>query len=327
VTISVYKNQENGLRGAAFVFTIVLVLFYFSNGAEAGAVRGTVQIGADPGEGTVVYLKEVGPKPAVVTPKETTVQQENLAFNPFFSVVIVGSTVLFENQDTEMHNVYSMTPGSRFDIGVHNQGETRSVIFDKPGAVMLRCKIHPQMRGMVFVSPSSYYAVAGKDGKYNLLKVPPGTYQIEAWHPRLTANEVKMGSRSIVVGSEAVSANFSLTGKAPKEANLTEVPDKDWLEVVDEIRTSLDKAVTTWKEGKKAGALTKVMTTHSRIYGESGLRNAISQKLGNPRAEAHDVRFNALVKQVQKDQAVESAIQSEKEKLLSGLKEDIQKMK
>ena len=99
------------------------------------------------------------------------------------------------------------------------------------------------------------------------------------------------------------------------------------MEVVNEIRISLDKAIDAWKEGKKTGALTKVMTTHSRIYGESGLRNAVAQKLGDRQAEAHDGRFNALLKQVQKeDRAAEPAIQSEKEKLLTGLKEDIRKM-
>lgn len=315
-------------RGVLSVLTLWFVAVYFSAGAEAAAVRGTVRIGSDLGEGAVVYLKETGPKPAPVKPIEATIRQENLEFKPFFTVVPVGSTILFENQDNEMHNVQSMTPGNRFDIGAHNKGDIKTVIFEKPGAVMLRCKIHTQMRGMVFVAPSQYFAVIGKDGKYEIPKVPAGTYQIEAWHPRLTGGEIKAGSRPITVGTEALSVDFTLTSKAPKEANLTEVPDKNWMEVHKEIRTSLDQAIAKWKEGKRAGALTKVMTTHSGIYGESGLRNAISQKLGKGQAEAHDARFNALVKQIQKeDRAAETAILTEKEKILSGLKEDIQKMK
>jgi plastocyanin len=276
----------------------------------------------------VVYLKETGPKPAPVKPIEATIRQENLEFKPFFTVVPVGSTILFENQDNEMHNVQSMTPGNRFDIGAHNKGDIKTVIFEKPGAVMLRCKIHTQMRGMVFVAPSQYYAVVEKDGKYNIPTVPPGAYRMEVWHSRLTPDEIKAGSRSITVGAEGVSVDIKLTGKAPKEANLTDVPDRDWMEVLNEVGASLDQAIAKWKEGKKAGALTKVMTTHSRVYGESGLRNAISQKLGKSQAEAHDAQFNALVKQVQKEgPTAEASIRSEKEKLLSELKKDIQKMK
>ncbi|HZR46649.1 MAG TPA: plastocyanin/azurin family copper-binding protein, partial [Candidatus Manganitrophaceae bacterium] len=155
----------------------------FASGAEGAGVEGAVRIGAEPGEGAVVYLKETGPKPARVRPGKATIRQEHLAFSPNFTVVPVGSTVVFENLDSEMHNVHSTTAGNRFDIGAHNKGEIKSVIFEKPGAVILRCKIHPQMQGILFVSPSPYYAVAGKDGKYQLPNVPAGRYQIEAWHP------------------------------------------------------------------------------------------------------------------------------------------------
>jgi len=232
-----------------WAFPIFFLLFIFLSAEAKGAeVAGSVRIGPAPGEGTVVYLKETGPKAVPVRPGKATIRQENLAFNPSFTVVPVGSTVVFENLDSEMHNVHSATPGNRFDIGAHNKGEIKSVIFEKPGAVLLRCKIHPQMQGMLFVSPSPYYAVAGKDGKYRLPKVPPGSYTIEGWHPRLTAGEMKEGSRPITVGSQTVSADLVLTGKAPKEANLTEVPDKVWFGVVGEIGASLDQSIEKWKE-------------------------------------------------------------------------------
>lgn len=326
--MKVYLSQKGIRRWGISILAFCFISLQLPANAAAGTVDGIVKIGSDPGEGAVVYLKATGSKPARVPPKQVTIQQEDLEFKPFFTAVPVGSTILFENKDNEMHNIHSTTPGNRFDVGIHNQGDTKTVIFDKPGAVMLRCKIHPQMRGLVFVSPSQYYAAVGKEGKYSIPKVPAGTYQIEAWHPRLTGEEIKAGSRSITVGAEAVSVDFNLTGKAPKEANLTEVPDKDWMEVLNEVRSSLDQALEKWKEGKKTGAMTKVMTTHSRIYGESGLRNAISQKLGKGQAEAHDAQFSALVRQVQRDgPAAEAGIQSEKEKLLTNLKGDIQKMK
>lgn len=326
--MNVHKFRRTIQRGVVSILVIWSAAVYFSASAEAAAVRGSVRIGSDAGEGAVVYLKDTRPKPAPVPPGEATIQQENIEFKPAFTVVSVGSTILFENQDNEMHNVHSTTPGNRFDIGAHNKGDIKTVIFEKPGAVTLRCKIHTQMRGMVFVAPSQYYAVVGKDGKYDLPKVPAGTYQMEVWHPRMTPEEIKAGSRSITVGTDPVSADITLTSKAPKEANLTDVPNRDWMEVLNEMGTSLDQAIVKWKEGKRAGALTKVMTTHSRVYGETGLRNAISQKLGKNQAEAYDTRFNELVKQVQKDgPAVEAALRSEKEKLLSELKKDIQKMK
>ena len=312
-------------RGTVFIAAFSLFWVSFSAGAAGASVQGTVRIGSDPGEGAVVYLKENGSKPAAGPKREVTIRQENLAFSPPFIAVLVGSTILFENLDSEMHNVHSTSAGNRFDTGAHNKGDIKTVILERAGAVMLRCKIHTQMRGMVFVSPTPYFAVAGKDGRYELPKVPPGDYQIEVWHPRLTPQEIKGGSRPVTVGAKVAAVDFNLIGKAPKEANLTDVPDRDWMEVVGEIGASLDQAIRTLKEGKRTGAMTKVMTTHSRIYGESGLRNVIVQKLGSGRAELHDSHFSALVKQVQNENL--TAIQSEKEKLLTGLKEDIQKMK
>lgn len=321
-------DRRKVLRGAGSILALWLAAVFFSPGAAAATVRGTVRINSEPGDGTVVYLTNSGPKPAPVVPKNATIRQENMKFLPFFTVVTAGSTVLFENHDPEMHNIHSTTPGNRFDTGAHNRGEIKTVIFEKPGAVILRCKIHTQMMGLVFVSPSPHYAVVGEDGEYALPNVPPGRYRIEAWHPRLTPDEIKAGSRSITVGPETLSVDLALTTSAPKEANLIEVPDRDWTKVLNEIGVSLDRAIETWREGKRTGALTRVMTTHSRVYGESGLRNAILQKLGKSEAEGHDARFNALVKQVQrKGPGVEGAIRKEKEKLLSALRKDIEKMK
>ena len=314
--------------GAASILVLSILGFYGIAGAQGPSVGGTVRIGSDPGEGAVVYLKERSTKPASVPPMQATIRQKELAFNPFFTVVTVGSTVSFENQDDETHNVYSATPGNRFDIGIDAPGEIKTMILAKPGAVLLRCKIHPQMRAVVFVSPSQYYAVVEKNGTYEIPKVAPGSYQIEVWHPRLSADEIRVGSRQITIGSETITVDLRLSTKAPMGAILTEVPDRDWTEVLNEMSASLDQAIEKWKEGKKTRALTLVMTTHSRIYGESGLRNAISQKLGKGRAEAYDDQFNSLVKEVQGDDpTTEAAMRSGKERLLSDLKRDLQKMR
>lgn len=52
-----------------------------------------------------------------------------------------------------------------------------------PGLVNLRCNGgHVWMNAEMFVLPHPYYAVTGENGSFQLTSVPPGIYQIFAWH-------------------------------------------------------------------------------------------------------------------------------------------------
>jgi plastocyanin len=312
------------------VFSLTLIFSFLSVSLSASAdqttVTGTVRFGIDTAEGAVVYLKNSSQPPSQAPP-EVAIRQKNQKFIPSFIAVPVGAIILFENDDSEMHNVRSSSPGNRFDVGAHPEGTTKKVELKTPGVVLLRCKIHEEMRGMIFVSPSPYFSVTGKNGTFKLPSVKPGSYRIEAWHPRLTAEEVETGGRTITVGNDPVPVDLTLNPKAPPESNLTELRDQDWTKVLDEIQISLTRAITDWKEGKKTVALTGIMTTYSRLYGQSGLRNAIVQKLGKAEGAGNEKRFNAMIKQVQGEGPEgETALNKEKEALLSDLKKTVQRL-
>jgi hypothetical protein len=52
-----------------------------------------------------------------------------------------------------------------------------------PGLVHLRCNGgHVWMNAEMFVAPHPYYAVTDESGNFQFTDVPPGTYQIVAWH-------------------------------------------------------------------------------------------------------------------------------------------------
>ena len=52
-----------------------------------------------------------------------------------------------------------------------------------PGLVNLRCNGgHVWMNAEMMVVPHPYYAVTDESGRFEFTKVPPGTYQIVAWH-------------------------------------------------------------------------------------------------------------------------------------------------
>jgi hypothetical protein len=62
-----------------------------------------------------------------------------------------------------------------------NQVTTRTM--SQPGLVHLRCNGgHVWMNAEMMVVPHPYYAVTDESGRFELTDVPPGNYQLVAWH-------------------------------------------------------------------------------------------------------------------------------------------------
>jgi plastocyanin len=313
-----------------FIGLVFLLLFSspWETSAPAGGrggVKGTVRIGETPVERAVVYLLDAESKPIAAEPMERTIRQEGSAFKPDFLIVTVGSTLIFENQDKETHNVHSRSPGNRFDIGLQGPGDVKRVRLKKAGAVSIRCSIHTEMKGLVFAAPSPYFAVTDRSGRFEIDNLPAGAYRLEAWHPRLTSEEVQGSGVPLRVGSETVSRDLRIHAGAPAGADLTEVPERNWSQVVDEMRTSLDQAVGKWKAGKRTSAMRTAMTTYSFLYGDSGLRAAVQQRLGEARAEEHDRRINLFIKRLQNEdtgEAGESLLREDARAFIDFLEKD-----
>jgi hypothetical protein len=54
---------------------------------------------------------------------------------------------------------------------------------DNPGVVNLRCNGgHVWMNAEMMVVPHPYYAVTDESGQFELNDVPPGHYEVVAWH-------------------------------------------------------------------------------------------------------------------------------------------------
>lgn len=60
--------------------------------------------------------------------------------------VIVGQQVAFRNVENTAHDIYSASPLNTFDTGVLQNGESQTVLFDRPGILDIQCAIHPEMR-------------------------------------------------------------------------------------------------------------------------------------------------------------------------------------
>jgi plastocyanin len=111
--------------------------------------------------------------------------QKDQAFVPRVLPVHVGTAVDFPNMDPIYHNVFSASPIKRFDLGKYPRGQSKRVVFDKPGLVNVYCDIHSHMEAFVLVLTTHAFTQPRDDGAYLLPAVPGGHYTLHLWHPDL----------------------------------------------------------------------------------------------------------------------------------------------
>jgi plastocyanin len=131
----------------------------------------------------VVYL-DAAPKGAFELDEavHATMDQRGEAFVPHVLAVTVGTTVDFPNSDPFFHNVFALSKTRPFDLGRYSRGKSKSVRFDRPGVVQVFCDIHSHMSAYILVFAHRYFTVTDPSGRYEIGRVPPGTYTLTVWH-------------------------------------------------------------------------------------------------------------------------------------------------
>jgi plastocyanin len=153
--------------------------------APTGSVRGQVKVTAGGKERrdaqVVVYVTGFDEPPPDAVPE---IRQHGKQFLPSLLAITAGQTVAFPNGDPFFHNVFSLSPARRFDLGQFKQGEKESKEFPRPGVVQLYCNIHPEMAATILVLPNRRWARADADGTFRIPDLPPGKWTIYAYSRR-----------------------------------------------------------------------------------------------------------------------------------------------
>ena len=110
------------------------------------------------------------------------IAQRGRAFSQLLLVVPIGASVEFPNGDPLFHNVFSYSKPKRFDLGRYKRGESKAVVFDKPGYVKVMCDVHKWMRTAIVVVDNPFYAVVSDDGRFRIDGVPPGHHRVVVEH-------------------------------------------------------------------------------------------------------------------------------------------------
>jgi plastocyanin len=181
--------------------------------AAAGTIRGRVSV---PGGEPVAYVYVENVMAPAVKGQKVTIEQVGKKFVPSWAVVQRGTTISFPNRDNIYHNVFSLSSGNSFDLGLYNSGsEAKTHTFSEPGAVDIYCNIHPQMAASALVVPNRHFAKVKGDGSFEIAGVPAGRRKVVGWSPssRLTVEWVDLGP------GQSADVNLKLEPKSPGHKN------------------------------------------------------------------------------------------------------------
>lgn len=133
--------------------------------------------------GAAVYATPLGGPAPRGKLMRAAIEQREQEFVPLVTVLQTGTAVRFPNRDPVRHHVYSFSPPKTFEIKLYTGESPSEVIFDKPGVVTLGCNIHDWMLGHVLVVDTPYFTKTDGEGNARLADLPPGEYEVRAWHP------------------------------------------------------------------------------------------------------------------------------------------------
>ena len=160
--------------------------------AKAATISGTLTLAehgdpvADAASAIVYFVPEGGAK-TTSAPVEAEIVMRDRRFAPRTVAVPLGSSVRFPNADPIRHNVFSVSPTGRFDLGLYGTGKGKVQRFDQPGLVRVFCNVHRSMSAFVLVLDTPFHATPDAGGRFTLAGLPDGPGTLHVWHPRAEA--------------------------------------------------------------------------------------------------------------------------------------------
>jgi len=139
---------------------------------------------------------------------EVVVTEMGCSYTPHAFTMMSGQTLTIRNSDATLHNIHAWAEiNTPFNIGQPVQDmETMQVFAQAEMPLPMRCDVHRWMEAFVGVFDHPFHTTSGETGNFEL-DLPPGTYEIVAWHERYG----EQVSSVTVSDGEAAELNFTFS--------------------------------------------------------------------------------------------------------------------
>jgi Carboxypeptidase regulatory-like domain len=137
----------------------------------------------------VVWLKGITAGKHLPYVKRYDITTVGCRLVPRVQAGVVGGTLNVGNADQTTHRTVFIRQETGASLAAVQETEAGAVVptaavLSVPGLVEVRCDQHPWTRGWILVFDHPYFTTSDANGTFTIDSVPPGRYQITAWHER-----------------------------------------------------------------------------------------------------------------------------------------------
>lgn len=123
-----------------------------------------------------------------------TLDQKGCKYVPRILGIQTGQPLSIVNSDPTNHNIHPVPKVNREwnESQLKGQGPITRKFTRPETLVLVKCNMHSWMTAYIGVLPHPFYAVSAADGTFTIKGLPPGEYEIEAWHEKYGAKTMKV---------------------------------------------------------------------------------------------------------------------------------------
>lgn len=132
---------------------------------------------------TVVFLKDITKGKAMDLPAPRRfLNQSHCRYEPHILLVPRNALLEMKSSDATLHTIH-MDGAATYNLPFPFPNQVISRNMTNSGLVNLKCNGgHVWMNAEAFIVDHPYYAVTDESGKFEITDVPPGEYELVAWH-------------------------------------------------------------------------------------------------------------------------------------------------
>lgn len=146
------------------------------------------------------------------------IEQKSCRFSPRAQVIQRGSITIRNSDEGVLHNI-----NMREMIGIEKGRVVKRTLFNfgqpDPGDIVkkvkprrspfisINCEAHNFMFGFMLAPEHPYAVVVDEAGNFSIDNIPPGTYQLKAWHPMIGLQTTEV----TVAAGEVLESDFSFS--------------------------------------------------------------------------------------------------------------------